>query len=240
MRPKSKTFLTVVVGLALLLNPLVPGVHFDGGSMYRYEAASVEYEQNESLSVTSVRTGEPVEQVSVDDEIACLETGLSRACQFEYHVLDGGNVSSYPRSFAEARYDFVFADGRLYRPTSVERGGDWYAALEPVEDSDPLRYVAARTDIPSAERRLVEEGRVVTYGELPHADQLVEVGGEYYTIYATAAKSFSGGGSFCSSSGRGFCEAANRKRRVDSALTLASWLAGLWLVVRGWRSGRGG
>lgn len=232
MRQTSKAYLAAAVGLALLVNPFAPGVHLGDGSVYRYEAASVEYRQDEGLRVTSVRTGDAVDQVSVDDEIVCVGSGLRRTCRFEYHLLDGGNVSSYPPSFAEARYEFVYANDRLYRPTAVERGGDWYAALEPVTDSDPLRYVADSSGVPSAERRLVEEGRTLTYGELPHGDQLIEVDGEYYTIYATAAKTYSGGGSFCSSGGEGFCGAADNKRLVDSALTLASWLAGLGFLVR--------
>lgn len=231
MRPESKTFVAILLGFALLFNPFVPGIHFGDGSVYQYEAASVEYHQDGSLSVTSVRTGEALERVPLDDEITCFGGGLRRACQFEYYVLDGGNVSSYPRSFGNARYEFVYVNQQLYRPTSVERGGDWYMALEPVNDSDPLRFAVAETEIPSVERRLVADGRVLTYGELPHAGQLIEVGGEYYTLYSTASKSYSGGGSFCASSGKGFCGAADRKRLVDSALTVASWLAGLGLLA---------
>lgn len=231
MRPESKTFLVILVGLALLLNPFVPGVHLGDGSVYRYEAASVEYQDDGSLSVTSVRTGEALDRVSVDDEIVCAGENLRRICRFEYHVLDGGNVSAYPESFGSARYDFVYVDQRLYRPTSVERDGDWYAALEPVSDSDPLRFPAAQSGISSVERRLVESGRVRTYDELPHGDQLIEVDGEYYTLYRTASRTYSGGGSRCVSSGAGFCEEASRKRLVDSALTVASWVAGLGCFV---------
>ncbi|WP_135851570.1 hypothetical protein [Halorussus salinus] len=227
MRPESKTFLVILVGLALLFNPFVPGLHLGDGSVYRYEAASVEYHDDGSLSVTSVRTGDAIEQVSLDDEIACFDGSLRRLCRFEYHVLDGGNVSAYPESFGSARYDFVYLKQRLYRPTSVERDGDWYAALEPVNESDPLRFPAAESGISSVERRLVESGRVLTYEELPHDDQLIEVEDEYYTLYKTASRTYSSGGSRCVSSGAGFCEKAGRKRLVDSVLTVASWLAGL-------------
>lgn len=237
MDPKSKTFLALVVGLALLFNPFVPGVHLGDGDVYQYEAAEVEYGNETGLQVTSVQTGDSLDTLSVDDEILCTGSGLQRACRFEYHVLDGGNVSAYPHSFGYANYEFVYANDRFYRPESVERDGDWYMALEPVDDPDPLRYVA-ESDVPRVERELAEDGRVRTYRELPHDDQLIEVGGEYYTIYTTAGKSYSGTGSFCSSSGEGFCGAADTKRWVDTALTLGSWLAGLWLVARAWRDVR--
>jgi hypothetical protein len=232
MRLEWKTLLAVLLGLTLLLNPFVPGVHLADGSVYRYEAASVEYQQDGSLFVTSVRTGDAVGRIPLDDEIVCFGGSLRRSCQFEYHVLDGGNVSSHPRPFVSTRYEFVYANGRLYRPSSVERDGDWYAALDPVNESDPLGTVAARSGIPPVERRLVESGRVLAYGELPHDDRLIEVGDEYYTLYATASKSYSGVSSICSSGGDGFCGAADRKRVADSVLTLSSWLAGLWILYR--------
>lgn len=227
--PDTKTFFVLLAGLALLANPFVPGVHLGDGEVYRYEAAHVEYE-NGSLTATSVRTGAVRDHLPIDDEIICTRLGINRRCQFEYHVLNGGNVSTV--GIGGARYEFAYLGERLYRPSSVGGRHEARMTLEPVNDSDPLSAVAARDHLPAAERELVESGRIKTYDELPHENQLIAVGGEYYTVYPTAHRSFYGGGSACSSSGNGFCAAASQKRIVDTGLTLASWLAGLWLLVR--------
>ncbi|WP_158057759.1 hypothetical protein [Halorussus halophilus] len=231
IHPSTKLFFVLLAGLALLFNPFVPGIHIGDGDVYRYEAAQVEYQDDGSLQATSVRSGEVRENLPIDDEIICTRLGVSRRCQFEYHVLNGGNVSTI--GIGGARYEYAYLGGRLYRPDSVGERGDERMTLEPVNDSDPLASVATQ-DTSSTERRLVNEGRIKTYRELPHEEQLVEVDGEYYTIYATAHRSFYGlgGASRCVSSGDGFCESANQKRLVDTGLTLASWLAGLWLLLR--------
>lgn len=235
MRSEWKTFVLLLVGLALLLNPLVPGVHLGSGTVYRYDAASVNYTSGDGLELRYVETGQRLEPVAVDDEIACEDRPERWFCRVAVHVLRNGSVPAYASaraSFPE-QSEFVYLDSRFYRPTTVERGGEAYLALDSVNDSDPLREVAA-TDRTSLERRVIESGSVVTYNRLQREDQLLRADGRYFVLRRTARKRYTRGWNDCLGTGDGFCEAADWKRRIDTALTLASWLAGFALVLHGW------
>lgn len=232
---RRKSFLFLVLGIGLLVNPYAPGLHVGDGSVYRYEAVAVTYDQSAGLQVTDPETGRDIQLRSVDDEILCEGPTIRRACQFEYSVYEGTNVSAIGRGIDSAQYEFVYLDEGFYRPTTVERAGEWYLTLERVTEPDPLRYVADSGRLSDGARQAITTGAVVTYQELPEANTLVRHDGQYYTLYTTGTKRYWGGGSFCSG-GEGFCSAADSKRWTDTALTFGSWAIGVALVVFAFRS----
>lgn len=223
------------VGLALLLNPLVPGVHLGSGTVYRYEAATVEYAAGQGFDLRYVRTGRRLEPVAVDDQIACEDWRDRWFCRVATSVERNGGVPAHASAGLRfpSRYEFVLLDGRLYRPTTTERSEKGYLTLEPANESDPLRAVAG-TDLSAVEERAVESGRVVTYRRLRRTDQLLRHEGDYYVVRRTARKEYTRGRDSCHGSPDGFCDAADWKRRTDTALTLGSRLAGVVLVFLSW------
>lgn len=239
MDSAQRSFVLLLVGVALLVNPFVPGVHVGSGAVYEYEAATVEYAAGEGFQLRYVRTGQRLESVPVDDQIVCEDDREWRRCALEFFVQQNGGVPAYASAGLQypGRYELVLLGDRLYEPVTVERGDSAYLSLDPVNDSDPLRRVA-RTDLSRVERRAVESGRVVTYRNLPRTDQLLRVSGDYYVVRQTARKRYTWGRDNCFSSGEGFCSAADWKRWTDTALTLATRLAGLLLVVREWNEVR--
>lgn len=227
---RRKSLLLLGLGIGLLVNPYAPGLHFGEGSVHRYDAAAVTYNQSAGLQTTDVETGRVLDLRSVDDEIICDGLALRRACQFEYSVYDGANVSSINRRIGYAQYAFVYLNDTLYRPTTVERSEEWYMSLDRVTEPDPLRYVADSDELSVGARTAISTGTVMTYRELPEATTLIRDDGQYYTLYTTGVKRYGSAGSVCSAGGDGFCSAADSKRWTDSLLTLGSWVIGLALV----------
>ncbi|WP_435179755.1 hypothetical protein [Halorussus sp. AFM4] len=225
----------LVVGVGLLVNPLVPGVHLGSGTVYEYSAVSVEYANGTGLELRGVEDGREKEPLAVDDEIVCEDRDDRWTCGAAYFVRQNGTVPSY----AGAGFDFdggprlVYLGDRLYRTTTVDRGEAAHLALTPVNDSDPLRQVAS-TDLTARERRVVESGRVVTYRRLPRANQLLQFDGGYYFVQQTARKEYGGTSAGCVYSGGNFCSDADWKRRTDTGVTLLSRVVGLVLTFRGW------
>jgi hypothetical protein len=230
-----KTFGLLLVGLALLLNPVVPGIHFGAETVYRYEAASVNYTAGEGLELRYVETGQRLEPVPVDDEIACEDQPDRWFCRVIVFVQQNGTVPGYASAGASLpeEFEFVYLDNRFYRPTTVERSGETHLALDPVNESDPLQEVAA-TDLTSLERRTVESGSVVTYRDLQRKDQLLRADGGYFVVRQTARKRYTRGRDNCHGSAEGFCNDADWKRRIDTSLTIGSWLVGFGLVLHSW------
>ncbi len=226
--------LLLVVGIALLVNPYAPGLHFGDESVHRYEAAAVTYNESTGLQVSNLETGRELSLRSVDDDIVCVGPATQRICQFEYAVYDGKNVSAFGPGGA-VQYRFVYIDETLYRPTTVERAGESRMSLDRVTDSDPLRYVAKSGGLSKGARRTISAGAALTYRELPEDNTLVRHDGQYYTLYRTGVKHYGSGGSSCSSGGDGFCSAADSKRWTDSLVTLGSWVTGAALVVFAFR-----
>ena len=235
MHDEVKSYALFLAGVALVLNPFVSGVHVGDGSVYRYDAAAVDYADGEGLELRHVRTGERLERLPVDDEILCKDRLDRRACRLESYVRQNGTVPAraeygvgYP-----SRYEYVLLDGRFYRQVTVDRDGWAHFALDPVNDSSPLEAVAA-TALTSLERNVVDSGRVVSYRNLTRRNQLLKVDGEYYVVYRSGFSRYGGPHASCHSNGDGFCDAADWKRRIDTALTAGSRLLGLVLLLEGW------
>lgn len=230
--------LLLLVGVALLLNPVVPGVHLGEGEVTRYEAARVTYDDAEGLRVVDVSSGERLRFVDVDG-IQCEEL-WGRVCHFEHAVLEGAEVRGPADSpLTDAPYTYVYLDDTLYRQTAVEGEEGATAALEPA-DEDPLGRIAMAGDYSRPVGRAIDGETVVVHGELDVEGRLLEHEGAYYTVHATASKRYGGGGSFCASNGEGFCETADAKRTTDTLLTLGSRVLGGLLLLTGYeRRGAG-
>lgn len=233
---RRKSLLLLILGIGLLVNPYAPGLHLGDGNVYQYEAATVTYEQPAGLQATDPETGRELHLRSVDDEIICEGPAIRRTCQFEYSVYKGTNVSSVGSSFGYAQYEFVYLNDTLYRPTTVERSGEWYMSLEQVTEPDPLRDIADSGVLSDSAHKAISTGTVMTYRELPEDNTLIRHDGQYYTLYTVGAKRYWGGGSTCSSGSDGFCSAADSKRWTDSLLTFGSWVIGVALVFFALRS----
>jgi len=148
MESEWLSLVLLAVGLALLLNPLVPGVHLGSGTVYEYSAVSVQYANETGLELKGVDDGQPKEPLPVDDEIVCEYHWARWMCRVLYSVQQNGPVPGG----ASAGFDFheefglVYLDDRFFRPTTVDRADEAHLALEPVNDADPLRAVAT-TDL---------------------------------------------------------------------------------------------
>lgn len=226
----------VLVGIGLLVNPIVPGIHVGDGSVYRYEAARVTYNGTDGLAVVDVAGGEAPAGIDIDDDVVC-ERGVTtaRVCAFEAAVLDGTDVPTHRGEVSRADYSYVYLDDTFYEPTVEERDDGPYAALEPVTESDPLERIAMEGDLSAPARAAISGEQVLVHEELTEANRLIRNEGTYYTIYRSAHKRYGSRGSFCASNGEGFCDAADTKRWVDTLLTLGSRVLGGVLLVAAFR-----
>lgn len=163
-------------------------------------------------------------------------------CAFEAAVLEGADVPTDRGEISRAHYSYVYLDDTFYEPTVMVRDEGSFAALEPVTDSDPLARVVMEGDLSAPARVAISGEQVLVHGELAEANRLVRYEGAYYTIYQSGSKRYGSVGSFCASSGEGFCDDADTKRWVDTLLTLGSRLLGGVLLVGAYRlrwEGRG-
>lgn len=59
----------VLVGIGLLVNPVVPGIHVGDGSVHRYEAARVTYDGTNGLQTVGVGGGDAPAGNDIDDDV---------------------------------------------------------------------------------------------------------------------------------------------------------------------------
>ena len=221
--------LLLVLGLALVWVAFSAGGETD--TVYQYTAYEVEHADGE-LTATNVHTGRTregirVEHMNIDERIVCLPSH-TRQCSLERQALDG-NVSAKGTG---SDYRYVYLDGEFHRITSESMGEFRHERTDATEafaelsvDSDRLR---------PAERATIETGRTITTRAFANTNRLVEHDGAYYTLLATAQKSYGSGGSFCSSSGDGFCRDASVLRWKSRLYPVGVGILGaLGIVVGG-------
>lgn len=198
--------LLIVLGVALVGGALDAE---GGGSddVYQYTAYEVEYD--DELALRDAITGRPLGNprgTNVDERIACLPD-MTRQCRFERQAMDG-EVSVQAIG---SRVRYVYADGSLYR--IHQNGTGFEFEHEPTAPSDALADLATDSGrLTAAEREAITEGQVVTTRKFPDSNRIVEHDGDYYTLLNTGVKRYGSGGSFCASSGGGFCSDADRHR----------------------------
>lgn len=200
--------LLVVLGVALVWVASTTG-GVATNAAYEYTAYEVEHADGE-LRLTNARTGRTVEGAraekrNVDERIVCLPSH-TRQCSFERRALDG-NLSV---EGIGSEYRYAYRDGEFYRIESRPLGEYEHERTDP---ADAFAELAVDSDrLSPGERDAVESGRTVSTREFANTNRLVRRGDTYYTIFTTARKSYGSGGSFCSSSGNGFCGDADSLR----------------------------
>lgn len=200
--------LLLVLGVALVWVAFAAG-GVETNAVYEYTAYEVEHADGE-LSVTNTHTkrtrdGIRAGHTNIDERIACLPSH-TRQCSFERRALDG-NISV---EGVGSDYRYVYLDGEFYRITSEPLGEFEHERTDATEAFAELSVDSDR--LHPDERDAIESGRAITTHEFAHTNRLVEYDGAYYTLLTTAQKSYGSGGSFCSSSGDGFCGDADTLR----------------------------
>jgi hypothetical protein len=237
LNTNRKLYLILIFGIVLLVNPYVPGVHLGDGSVHKYEAKTVTYNESAGLQVTDPETGRELSLRDVDDDILCDSFDDRYLCEFGYTVIDGfGERVGHPDQF-------VYLNQTLYRSdTDRNFRGEPPLRLVRVDESrtpDPLQHVAKHGDLSGGAEKAISTGSVLTYRELPEEDTLIRHDSTYYKLSKTGISrwdGFGGTGEFCSSNSADFCDAAGSKRLIDSLLTLGSWAIGFALVVFAFQS----
>lgn len=239
--PPRVALLLLALGIALLwVGPI--GNPPETGTVSQYTAYEIDHDGDE-LVLTEVpsgerRAGDRVSSVNVDDRIVCLPAH-TRECDFERQSLEGDLEARGIGS--EFRY--VYLDDEFYRITSANVSHYEHERTDP---SDALADLAVDSgSLHEEEREAIDEGRIISTHEFTHANRIVERGGSYYTILRTGQKSYSAGGSFCSSSGDDFCREADHHRWGLWLRSGGVGLLGLLGVVvggrrlfEGWKRGR--
>lgn len=215
--------LLIVLGISMLWT--AGGIGGPDTNVQQYTAFEVTYEDSE-LVLTDVDTGEErrdahVSTVNVDENIVCLPTS-TRECNLAWKEYEGEiNASG---SSSEFRY--AYFDDEFYRITTTF-GQDSGFEYERIDATDVFASAALDRDrLTETEREALDEGKIVSTEPAPYTNRIIESGGEYYTILQTASKTYGGAGSFCGSSGDGFCDRADTVRWID-------WLSGLGFRILG-------
>lgn len=215
--------LLVVLGISMLWT--AGGIGGPDADVRQYTAYEVTYEGGE-LVLTDVDTGEErrdahVSTVDVDENVVCLPTH-TRECSLTMKEYEGEiNASGISSEF---RYAYI--DDEFYRITRTYGTGAEFE-YERVDGSDALASLALDRDrLTETEREVLDDGEITSTDPAPNTNRIVESGGEYYTILQTASKTYGGAGSFCASSGDGFCDRADTVRWID-------WLSGLGFRILG-------
>lgn len=200
--------LLLVLGVALVWIAFsAGGVETD--TAYEYTAYEVEHTDGE-LVATNARTGRTVdgvraEKLNLDERIVCLPSH-TRQCRFERRALDG----TLSAEAIGSDYRYVYLDGEFHRITSKPLGEFEHERTDAAEAFADLAVDSDR--LHPAERDAIENGREISTRAFANTNRLVHHDGAYYTILTTAQKSYGSGGSFCSSSGDGFCGDADSLR----------------------------
>ncbi|WP_459193366.1 hypothetical protein [Halosimplex sp. J119] len=210
--------LYVVVGFALLLNPLVVGaLDLGDPDSYTYEPKEITFYDNGTYDAADGAD-------AADPRVACLDDSLpTRSCTLERAVHANGGVmyDGLPQRILSTDYWYVYVwDEGFFEPTSADWGNDTYEyGLEPVARSQALDYVAVSSDEASTGvRRALETGQYRTSDPLDGADELVAHDGDYYVVTATS-----------------YSTTDEERRNVVIFLQWIAGIAGAWLVLRGQR-----
>lgn len=241
--PRSRGLLLALVGLALLAGVAEYGGYRLDDDAYRYEALRVSYDETDGFLAEDVSSGQSYPGVDVSEDVACEGFSEDRVCFLERALLDDdARVPARPSPHTD--YRVLYLDGAFYRPTTVERDGREYLALERVPAAEALRSVAIpEQHVSGPTRRAVNSGSVRTFHELAYADELIRYEGAYYTLVLTGFSDVGPdnpdrGANCLSRIGEDFCFWVGVRRwawTLGSAAGFVGGLAsagyGLWLVL---------
>ncbi|WP_018257733.1 hypothetical protein [Halomicrobium katesii] len=176
----------IIVGFALLLNPLVVSAYDIGDpDSYRYESSEVEVYANGTYH-TSATTNH------IDSDVACFGDMLSRSCVLEraIHENNGITYDGSPRSFMSHDYAYVhiFGSGFFQPATTGSQNGTVRYGLEPVPQDKALDRIATPlSETSPGVRTAISQGKYVTSDELSGAEELVSTDEGYFVVYAAAS-----------------------------------------------------
>lgn len=221
-----RSALLLVVGVALLLNPVVVGVtDFGDPDQYRYEPHRVAA-PNGTVDV-------PAEADVAEPGVLCLDVPLTRPCMFERAILERGGIvyeDGLPREFLTTDYGYVYhltdGEGRFYRPVTTEAAnGSVTYTHERVPNGEALDRVSTPLrEASSGVRTAITSGSYVTSDRLPEAGTLVRTDDGYYVVSVAEMHETTG----------------ERRPLVRAGQWMAAGLAVLLIYRAGARRGRQG
>lgn len=178
--------LAIIVGFALVLNPLVVGAYDIGDpDRYRYEPSEVEFYTNGTYHISTTTD-------IADSDVACFDGFLqSRSCVLEraIHANDGIAFDGPPTNFVSHDYAYVYIwESGFFKPTTTEsENGTVRYELEPVPQEEALDYVATPFSRASpGVRTAISQGKYVTSDELSGAQELVSTDEGYFVVSAVS------------------------------------------------------
>lgn len=208
---RQRGALALVVGTLLVVNPLyVTGFHV-ASSHYTYRTAPVTVADGD----IEVATGEGERVYPRIEGIDCTGSPIrtTRACALDRQILRTGAVTAADEHEGGERT--VRLDGRYYRRVVSDDNGTIRLGLEQISAREALDQAAVpESTLTWPGRVLVFTGQVTTTYPLEHAGHVVWTEDGYRLLYLTSFER--GGGSIW-------------------AVSLLGVVAGLWLLVRGYR-----
>lgn len=215
------------------------GLAVETDETYQYTAYEIDYDDDaygtdedvfelRSQQRGWVLDGSTVYRTNIDDRIACLPSDdLGCALLVEQYTESREVVSA-----RSSRYEYLHLEDGFYSVDPPRQGGS--VTFEQVDGSTVFDDLALEPDdLTRLERRVLDDGRVITTRPLPNANRIVEHEGAYYTLLPTGHRAEDG---FCSSSPQDdFCEEARRHRIASGGLSLGVGLLGIVGVAIGVR-----
>lgn len=175
--------LAIIIGFALVLNPLVVGAYDIGDpDQYRYEPVEVEFYANGTYAYDSSSIVHPL-----DSDVACFDVPPSRSCVLERAIHANGDIAfdGPPRTFMTHDYDYVYIwESGFFRPATTEgENGTVRYGLESVPHEDALGDIATPLSRVSPDvRTAISQGKHVTSDELSGAHELVSTDEGYFVV----------------------------------------------------------
>lgn len=215
--------LLLVLGLVLLWTAVADGGP-ETNTVRQYTATEITHEEG-TLVLTDrqrseERRGNQATGINIDDRIVCLPD-VSWECSL-FRQAYQGEINA---TGINSQFRFAYIDGEFY---DLDRGDSSTLQFERTDAERVFELLAVDGGrLTAAERSVLDEGQITTTRPLPHENRIVEDGGEYYTILQTGTKRYGDGSSFCSSSGNGFCDRADRERFIERASQIGLGILGL-------------
>lgn len=178
--------LAIIVGFALVLNPLVVSAYDIGDpDRYRYEPSEVEFHTNGTYH-TSATTD------NLDSDVACFGVPQSRSCVLERAIHENGGIAfdGPPKMFMSHDYAYVHIwESGFFQPATTEgENGTVRYGLESVPQEAALDYIATPSSkVSPGVRTAITQGEYVTSDELSGAQELVSTDEDYFVVSAVSS-----------------------------------------------------
>lgn len=178
--------LAIIVGFALVLNPLIVSAYDIGDpDRYQYEPSEIEFHTNGTYH-TSATTD------NLDSDVACFGIPQSRSCVLERAIHANGGLAfdGPPKTFMSHDYAYVHIwESGFFRPATTEsENGTMRYGLEPVPQAEALDYIATPfSRVSPGIRTAISQGEYVTSDELSGAQEIVSTDEGYFVVSAVSS-----------------------------------------------------